>query len=185
MQATFRSFCASSPVLAMALRLLLDLRPAKPALPAEVADPQATLLSDATLISTLKAVLSPMDMPGDVDDVQQVTSFLLYCLMMQHCPQRTGSSTDCPKGSSITLRSQLIFIYVMQLGASDSAAKFVAIHILTAPRLTAKLPLAARACLLQPTVIAHSIEALKRLAGKFMTGFHFRHQIRTKLCSGR
>ena len=93
MQATFRSFCALSPVLAMALRLLLDSRPAKPAMPADVADPQATLLSDATSISTLKAVLSPMDMPGDANDLQQVTSFLLHGLMMQHCPQRTGSST--------------------------------------------------------------------------------------------
>ena len=78
MQATFHSFCASSPVLAMALRRLLDSRPGKPAVPSDGAEPQPTLLSDATLISTLKAVLSPMDMPGDIDDLQQVKSCLLH-----------------------------------------------------------------------------------------------------------
>ena len=78
---------------------------------------------------------------------------------------------DCPNGSSITVSLQLMFKFVMQLGASDSAAKFVAIHILTAPHLTAKLPLAATACLLQPNVIAHSFEALKGLAGRVHMSF--------------
>ena len=59
----------------------------------------------------------------------------------------------------------------MQFGASNSAAKFVAIHILTAPHLTAKLPPAATACLLRPNVIAHSIEALKGLAGRVHAWF--------------